>query len=205
MTQTVNRRAALRSIFAAGAAAAAVPAAALSGDPDAELFALQGAIDAADREFDVSIDNASAAQTRFCAIQKGLPVPAAPADPEWDQILADFADRMAAYRKLGPRPEKLAYDEAVKSRELGEAEARIESGLVDAEEAEAEKYAVVTELQKAVIAIEARTLAGLVFKAKYAAAHYASEYDLDVMVSIVDDLLAMAGEPRPLASAAQAS
>jgi hypothetical protein len=195
MAQTVNRRAALRSIFAAGAAAAAVPAAALSGDPDAELFALQGAIDAADREFDVSIDNASAAQERFCAIRKRLPaVPAAPADPEWDRILADFAGRMAAYRKLGPRPEKAAYDEAVKSRELAEANARLECGLADLEEIEAEKLAVVTGLQQAVIAIEARTLSGLIFKAKYAATHYASEYDLDVMVSIVDDLLAMAGE-----------
>ena len=40
----------------------------------------------------------------------------------------------------------------------------------------------------------AKTLAGLIFKARYAATHYRSEYDEEVMVSIVDDLLAMAEE-----------
>ena len=37
----------------------------------------------------------------------------------------------------------------------------------------------------------ARTLAGLIFKARYAATHYSDDYDTDVMISIVDDLLAM--------------
>ena len=47
----------------------------------------------------------------------------------------------------------------------------------------------------------AKTLAGLIFKARYAAAHYRAEYDSDVMVSIVDDLLAMAGDSEGIAEA----
>ena len=42
----------------------------------------------------------------------------------------------------------------------------------------------------------AKTLAGLIFKARYAATHYRAEYDSDVMISFVDDLLAMAGDLR---------
>jgi len=33
----------------------------------------------------------------------------------------------------------------------------------------------------------AKTLAGLIFKARYAASHYPEEYDEEVMASIVDD------------------
>ena len=40
----------------------------------------------------------------------------------------------------------------------------------------------------------AKTLAGLIFRARYAATHYEDNYDEDVMISIVDDLLAMADE-----------
>ena len=39
----------------------------------------------------------------------------------------------------------------------------------------------------------ATTLAGLMFKAKYAAAHCEGAYDAEVMTSIVDDLLAIEG------------
>ena len=39
-----------------------------------------------------------------------------------------------------------------------------------------------------------KSLAGLIFKANYAAAHYADEFDLEAAASIVDDLLDKAGE-----------
>ena len=45
------------------------------------------------------------------------------------------------------------------------------------------------ELQARVAETPARTLAGLIFKARYAAAN---DHDPEVMISIVDDLLAMA-------------
>ena len=44
----------------------------------------------------------------------------------------------------------------------------------------------------------AKTLAGLIFKARYAARED-NAYDEDVMESIVDDLLAIAGDPEGLA------
>ena len=52
----------------------------------------------------------------------------------------------------------------------------------------------VNQMRDALAETPATTLAGLIFKARYAATHYRGEYDQDVMVSIVDDLLAMAEE-----------
>jgi hypothetical protein len=46
-----------------------------------------------------------------------------------------------------------------------------------------------------------QTLAGLTFKARYAATHYEDNYDEDVMISIVDDLLEMAEEGEGFAEA----
>jgi hypothetical protein len=46
-----------------------------------------------------------------------------------------------------------------------------------------------------------KTLAGLIFKARYAATHYKDDYDEDVMVSIVDDLPVMEDKEEGLAEA----
>ena len=43
-----------------------------------------------------------------------------------------------------------------------------------------------------IVPMRATTLAGLIFKARYAAAHFPGDPDEDVMRSIVDDLLALA-------------
>jgi hypothetical protein len=53
---------------------------------------------------------------------------------------------------------------------------------------------VVMSLRDRIAEIQATTLTGLIFKARYAASHYEGEYDADVMASIVDDLLALDGE-----------
>ena len=45
-----------------------------------------------------------------------------------------------------------------------------------------------------IVATRARTLAGLIFKAKFAATHFPGDPEEKVMVSIVEDLLTMAGE-----------
>jgi hypothetical protein len=66
-----------------------------------------------------------------------------------------------------------------------------ESGVDDAEALEAETLEAVTELQERLAETPARTLTGLIFKARYAAER---DYDPIVMQSIIDDLLAMAGE-----------
>jgi chromosome segregation ATPase len=200
-----TRRAALASIAAAGAMLAVPAAAALTAHPDAELLALQSDIDIADREFEAVLNNLTRATARFYELRDELrssEAPISPAgkpisseDPEWKQAISDFGKRVAELRERFPTREEVAHDEARERREQAEAEARVESGLADAERAELEKSDVVSELKDRVLAVQATTLAGLIFKAKYAAAHYTpGDYDSDVMISIVDDLLAMSGE-----------
>jgi hypothetical protein len=48
-------------------------------------------------------------------------------------------------------------------------------------------------LSDVVVTIRATTLASLLFKARFAASHFLGDPDEDVMRSIVEDLLAMAG------------
>ena len=167
--------------------------AARAADPDAELLALQPEIDDAENEFAAALKPVSDAQERFYKIRDKLRSegPTPPADPEWEQILASFAAQMAEYRKRAPRPEDLAYEEARKSLQSAEFEARLESGLAYAEQLEDEKSVFVSEIKDRMLAMSASTLAGLIFKAKYASER---DYDPDVMASIIDDLVSMAEE-----------
>ena len=50
-----------------------------------------------------------------------------------------------------------------------------------------------SDISVVLAATPATTLVGLIFKARYAATHYEDDYDTDVMISIVHDLLAMEG------------
>jgi hypothetical protein len=70
---------------------------------------------------------------------------------------------------------------------------RVESGLKAAEEAVNAADRVRLQIRDEIVAIPARTLAGIIFKARYAADHFPGDEDEDVM-KIVADLLAMAGE-----------
>jgi hypothetical protein len=187
MADLMNRRAVL-GVLVAGSAMLAVPAAAaLASHPDAELFALQGLIDLADREYDETFDAVAVADTKMFAR------PTKPAAPETDQLskeaIAEFAKRMAEIQALGPTPEQVAYDEAVRQWEQEDARAEIESGRDAAREAQRAKNSVVMALKERIVETRATTLAGLIFKAKYAVAHYRGEPDQEVMDSIVDDLL----------------
>jgi len=122
--------------------------------------------------------------------------PISPEDPEWKQAIADFGERVAELRERYPARKEVVHDGARERREQAEAEVRVKSGLADAEQAEDEKSDVVSELKERVLAVQATTLAGLIFKAKYAAAHYTpGEYYSDVMISLVDDLLPCLGRP----------
>ena len=49
------------------------------------------------------------------------------------------------------------------------------------------------DIRDQIVAIRATTIAGLIFKARYASEHYRDEPDDEVMELIVDDLLAMGG------------
>jgi hypothetical protein len=71
-----------------------------------------------------------------------------------------------------------------------------ECGLTAASEMQYAVHETVSQLQADLIDTPAKTLAGLIFKARYAATHYSGEYDEEVTASIVDDLLAMADDPE---------
>ncbi len=73
--------------------------------------------------------------------------------------------------------------------------ARRESGLLAAEEAQAEVDEIRLSIRdEKLIPTRARTLEGLIFKARYAASHFKEDYDEEVMRSIVHDLLAIAAD-----------
>ena len=182
----IDRRAALSGLVALGAAFAA-PHIAKAADLDADLFALQGPIEAADRELDDVIDALGIAED---AERRSVPEkPTAPAmDRESREAIDDFGRRMAAIRACGPSAEQAAHEDALRQWEANKARARAESGLDAAHEAEAKALDAVMALQARVAETPARTLAGLIFKARYAAER---DHDPVVMASIVDDLLAL--------------
>ena len=60
---------------------------------------------------------------------------------------------------------------------------------------EGSAHEAIRQAQPGLAETPAKTLAGLIFKARYAATHYRTEYDDEVMASIVADLLAMADDP----------
>jgi hypothetical protein len=71
---------------------------------------------------------------------------------------------------------------------------RADCGLKAAERSQIEADDVVIALRDRIVSTPATTLAGLIFKARYAADRYPSEYEPEVMISIVDDLLALGEE-----------
>ena len=189
MTAPLNRRAALGAIAAAGAMLAA-PRIAKAADLDADLFALQGPIEAADRELDGVLD-----ALRVTEDNAMRSVPEKPAAPEMDresrEAIDDFGRRMAEIRAREPSAEQAAHEDALRQWEADTARARAESGLDAAHEAGGAALAEVMALQDRVAETPARTLAGLIFKARFAAER---AHDPVLMASIVDDLLGMAGE-----------
>jgi hypothetical protein len=71
---------------------------------------------------------------------------------------------------------------------------RHESGLTAAEDAQEEADDVRLEIRDRIAVTRDRTLDRLIFKARFAAAHFEGDPDEDVVASILDDLVAMAGE-----------
>jgi hypothetical protein len=196
-----TRRAALR-LFGAAPALAILPAAsalALASTaspvhPDAALFAMQSAIDAADREFDVARTALTAADELYFDKEPEWPTkPAAAFSAEEQQAIDVLA---AAARKRTPSPVWAAYDQALLDRGLEVERLKAECGVTAAHELEDATSVAVNQVRDVLAETPAKTLAGLIFKARYAGAHYRADYDEEVMVSIVDDLLAMAGDPE---------
>jgi hypothetical protein len=157
--------------------------------PDAALLALQAELDAADQAWEVLYSKRVAAEKACFA---ALPPP--PKEPNLDSN----AIRKAFLSGEALSPETVqslrAYDRANKAR--GEAMERAEhdSGLTGAEDAVNAADYVRLAIRDKIVSTRARTLNGLTFKARYAAAHFPGDPDEEVMRSIVEDLLAMGGE-----------
>ncbi len=195
MSAPLSRRAALAGALAAiptlgGATLSAGPSLASPANPDAELFALQGAIAAADKQLVAALDVSAVADSAFI---RGLPPrPVYPEGFVRDEAWQKRVDEIVArFQARGPSPEEANHDAAMERWEAECERLRDECGETAASEAEEAAHDEIIDLRNEIIQIQATTLTGLVFKAKYAAAHYSDDYDPDVMVSIVDDLLAL--------------
>ncbi len=194
MSASLSRRAALAGALAAvptlaGASLVPGPSQASPAHPDADLFALKDAIAFADKEFAAALDVSAAADTAF---ERGRPP-----RPVYPEVVRDEAWHIrvevigARFPARAPSPQEEAHAAAMLRFEAECERLRDECGEAAASEAEDAAHDGVVSLRDEIVQIQATTVAGLVFKAKYAAAHYADEYDPDIMVSIVDDLLAL--------------
>ena len=191
MTNETNRRAVLGAVIAAGATGALPSVArAASSHPDAELLALASEIEAADRECELRERAINAAETVFFSIR--------PKEPEIPTIPPHAMRELIAQKLWGEiakfSAEVQKQDAALKAWQEDEIpRARRELGLLAAEEAQDEADGIRLSIRdEKLIPTRARTLEGLIFKARYAASHFKEAYDEEVMCSIIDDLLAIA-------------
>lgn len=188
MTTFLHRRALISGTLALPLASPTAAAPITSPDhPDAALLALQTEIDAAERAWKALFREKTAAEERYFAMRPSQPHP------------QEIASNKALMRALGGDEIDEAARKALEDfRATGQADehARQASGLKAAEEAEdeADKRILAIRNEK-IIPTRATTLDGLIFKARYAASHFEGDPDEDVMLSIVDDLLALKGEP----------
>jgi hypothetical protein len=205
-----SRRALLR-LFGAAPALAVLPAAgsalvlassASPVHPDAALFAMQSAIEAADMELEAAQAVLKPAEEAYFDKEPDRPAqPEADFLPEERQAL-DLLGAAARMREgKGRSPAWAAYDQAVQDREREVERLHDECGITAAQEREDAAHEAISYVRDELVDTPAKTLAGLIFKARYAATHYEGDWDQEVMDSIVDDLLAMADDPEGLAEA----
>jgi hypothetical protein len=188
-----SRRAAL-GLFASASAFAMLPKVAMADADDTGLLALADEVAEVDRAFEGAVDRTAAAEIAFARVKPPRPVaPARPdiSDEEWFKLLRQ---KTAEGREAAPSLESLAHDAAMAAWERDCERLREECGLAVAEDEEGETSNEVSAIRDHIAGTRATTLAGLVFKARYASSHYRGEYDVGVMTSLVNDLLALGGE-----------
>jgi hypothetical protein len=189
MMTTRSKRAFLQG--AAAVAAATIPAAgALAGpNPDAALLALQGELDAADEAWEALHQKQNAAEKVCWALR-----PDKPQEPRSPNSVMDafWAGDSRPLIEASKAPDT-DYGEALAAWREAMEQAELDSGFKAAEEAVNAADHVRLAIRDKIVATRARTLNGLTFKARYAADHFPGDEDEDVMKSIVEDLLAMAG------------
>jgi hypothetical protein len=185
------------AILPAAASALALVSTASPLHPDAALLAMQSAIDAADRELDAALAASNLADDAYSNKEPDRPKqPEIIFLPEEQQALDAFAAKLRARRDGPSLPEWVAWDQAFADYEREVERLKAERGVTAAHEIEDAAYDAIRQARADLVDTPAKTLAGLIFKARYASAHYEGDYDKDVMVSIVDDLLAMADHPE---------
>jgi len=142
--------------------------------PDAALFAMQSAIEAADREVDDALDAALEAHS-----DKEPTAPDEPIGPGFSADDQRAHDALAAKLRAG--------------RER--AAAGMQRSCHDA------IHETISQMRADLVDTPGKTLAGLILKVRYAVTYYRPEYVEDVMALIVHDLLAMTDDPEGFAEA----
>jgi hypothetical protein len=179
-----------------GGSALALGSAASPVHPDAALFAMQSAIEAADRELEAAHAALNTADDAY-----SNRAPEAPAKPDGPVFTAEEQQALDGFVALTIRKTPLAawaaYDQAVTDHKRDCERLEAACGVTAAEEMQAVAHKTISRMQAALVDTPATTLAGLIFKARYAAAHWPGEWDAGVMASIVDDLLTMAKDNPP--------
>lgn len=181
---------------AAAIAAASLPAgsALASGpNPDAGLLAFQREIDAADMAWEARHRKHPAAEEIYWALKPDKPEEPRTPKSVMDAFRAGNSGPLIADYEAS-KAQDTAYQDAMKAWREATEQAERNSGLTAAEEAVTAADLVRLAIRDKIVSTRATTLAGLTFKARYASAHFPGDPDEDVMKSIVEDLLAMAGE-----------
>lgn len=179
------------------ASAKSTPAALAAGADDAELFALATEIDAADAALNQVDKVHSAAEDAFFEARPRAPTEPASPDRSNEEGTIALRRKMAEGEVRGPSSERVAYEAAVEQHEERCERLKVDCGVEAAERSQEEADGAVIELRDRLIEIQATTLAGLIFKARYAAEHYPGDPDPRVVDSILDDLIALSEEEAP--------
>jgi hypothetical protein len=187
---TPSNRAFLQGAAAVAAAAIPTSSALASGpDPDAALLALPAELDAADMAWGIRARERTAVESVYFALKPDKPeTPCA----SKSVMEAFWAGNSRPLIEASKSPD--TYAEAMKAWREATEQAERETGLKAAEEAQDEADAIRLAIRDKIVSTRARTLNGLIFKARYAASHFPGDPDEDVMRSIVEDLLSLAGE-----------
>lgn len=190
LPNTISRRAALTGTAAATAALATLPA--LASDGDAELFALEPAFNAAMERFQVAMDVRAEAEDRYSEVR--------PPMPEEQKMPKDVLDAWEGLtvRQISLLPDwhpiNVWFTEGTDARKAWRDECDrlcVDTGLKAAEDAEYACMTEVDDVMREILAIPARTPAGLLLKLRVADAADCEPHDL--MPAITADIEAMAG------------
>jgi hypothetical protein len=133
---------------------------------------LQPAIEAADRRFDATFDPLAAAEA---ALRRAMPPKPTPAMFSPEKFAKEIIDHVKALSAGVPEvpfrsSDDIVHENAVAEWELTKARLEEEVGLTAVNEEQEQAVNELARLQELLAGTKATTLAGLIFKAKYAAA-----------------------------------